>query len=402
MINKVYAQSVVNGHTYSRQPLAAGQKFLDQMSSRSGHHVNEHEVRGEMIPEIISLEERNEKFLIVNGFGKRIVGGTIGSLFTNVIQFIDKASLVEIPNTNGESFQIVDVNEKPITNFIDPSDKPITTTKLSDGYAIQLLAEDGITPISINFGWTINNLTGIVHFAPEFKPGSANWENKKFGKPVIEGFIYIGKYTSDNLRKVSSDIRTTQENLEDAINNSIAIQPFKFSTDQMEKIGECYPKELLPLAGGRYEMYQRMTFVVPGYCFELTALDIDETIITEMRHLPNGDTQIFMDIPWDPVYQEPIFTWSNEYPDYQLTKVGAKGKYKFIATTFVKNNGKKIDVKDLIDFDNEGFEGFNLDPYEYMTELDDLWTSPSPDGLLECGPRNAQSDSSVNVNINLN
>ena len=236
MIDKLYNFAQIKGHVYSRQPLAAGQKFLDQMTVKSGHHVNESEVRGEIIPDIISLADRDEKFLIINEFGKRVTGGPVGSRYTKVIEFIDKASLVEIPNSNGESYQVIDKNGNPISNFIDPSDKPITNTKLSDGYQIQLFAEDGTTPISINFGWTINTLNGIVHFSSEYKPGSTKWENLGFGMPVIEGFIYIGKSTTDNIESILSGLSFTQRSLENVINDSIAIQPFKFSTEQMVKI----------------------------------------------------------------------------------------------------------------------------------------------------------------------
>lgn len=402
MSNKIYNHAIVHGHTYSRQPLAAGQKYLDQMTSRSGHHINENEVRGEIIPEIISIAERDEKFLITNGFGTKIVGGPIGSKYTNIIQFVDGASLKEIPNTNGESFQVVDRNENPLTNFIDPSDKPITTTKLSDGYTIRLFNEDKTTPISINFGWSFNTLNGIVHFAPEFKPGSENWINAGFGTPILEGFIYIGKYTSDNLNKVSTDIKTTQDNLEEAINNSIAIQPFKFSSNQMEKIGEPYTKIIAPVPGRNYGHYQRLTFVVPGYCFEITALDRDETIITEMRHLPNGDTQIFLDLPWNLEYDQPIINWEYEDENHAGRRFPVLGKYVFMATTFVKNNGMKIDVRNVIDFDNDTFSGFQLDPYTYISDYDSGWRVPTPDILVDGKPDNAQVDSSVNVNINLN
>lgn len=402
MSNKIYKNAIVNGHTYSRQPLAAGQKFLDQMSARAGHHINENEVRGDIIPEILSIQERNEKFLIYNGYGQRIVGGPVGSKYAKIIQFTDYASLQEIPNTNGESFQVIDNDGNPLTNFIDPSDKPITTTKLSDGYTIRLLAEDKTTEISINYGWTINTLNGIVHFAPDFKPGSEDWINQGFGDPVLEGFIYIGKYTSDNLEKVSTDIKITQESLEEAINSAIAIQPFKFSTGQMEKIGPAYPKELSPLPGGKYEMYQRLTFIVPGYCFELTALDTDETIITEMRHLQSGDTQIFLDLPWNTEYDKPIIQWEYEDLNHTGVRFPVLGKYSFLATTFVKNNGKKINVKNIIDFDDDSFQGLTINPYTYISEYEEGWRVPAAGSIVEGGDDSVQSDSSVNVNINLN
>lgn len=399
MKNKVYTNAIINGHTYSRQPVAAGQKYLDQMTARSGHYINQHEIRGEKIPNIISIEERNEKYLTTNAYGVKIVGNVLGSNYTGIIQFVDKASLQEIPNTNGESFAVIDKNGVHLSGFIDPSDAPITNTAMSDGYTIQLFAEDKTTPIPINYGWTFNCFNGIVHFAPEFKPGSEFWASKGFGNPVLEGFIYIGKTTTNNLTKVSDDIAQTQSNLEDAIANAIAIQPYKFSTDQMDKIGEPYPKELTALPNGAYEYYQRVCFLVPGYCFELTALDRDETVITEMRHLQNGDTQIFMDLPWNLEYDKPIIRWEFEEGSGPAGKYPVIGKYSFIATTFVKNNGGKIAVKETIDCDIEGYERIVAGPYSYITDMETGWRVPQPDSYLTDGPH--QSDSSVNVNINV-
>ena len=74
MKNIVYSKAIVNGHTYSRQPVAAGQLFLDQMTARSGHYINQHEIRGEKIPQIFSLEERDSKYLTTNAYGVKVVG----------------------------------------------------------------------------------------------------------------------------------------------------------------------------------------------------------------------------------------------------------------------------------------------------------------------------------------
>lgn len=265
MKNTIYSKAVVNGHTYSRQPIAAGQLFLDQMTARSGHFINQHEIRGEKIPRIFSLEERNSKYLTTNDNGVRIVGNVLGSNYVNIIQFVDKASLREIPNTNGESFAVVDKNGAYISGFIDPSDVPITNTAMSDGYTIQLFAEDKITPIPINYGWTFNCFNGIIHFSPEFKPGSQEWINKGFGNPVLEGFIYIGKTTTDDFTKVSADISTIQSNLEYIIANVIAIQPYRFSTDQVEKTDEPYQKQLNGFPGTVY--FQKVSFIIPRILF---------------------------------------------------------------------------------------------------------------------------------------
>ena len=185
-----------------------------------------------------------------------------------------------------------------------------------------------------------------------------------FGNTVLKHFL-------------SSDIAQTQTNLEDAIANAIAIQPYKFLTDQMDKIDSPYPKELTALPGKKYEYYQRLSFIVPGYCFELTSLDKDETIITEMRHLPTGDTQIFMDLPWNLEYDKPIIQWEYEGPDRSGIRHPVLGKYSFIATTFVKNNGEKISVKDTINCDVEDFERIISGPYTYITDIETRMESSS-------------------------
>lgn len=402
MSNNLYKNALINGHTYSRQPLAAGQVFSDQMSIKSGHSVYEHDVRGEKIPKILSLEERNEKYLSVNGIGKRVTGGPIGCNYTKIIKFIDLASLREIPNSNGESFQVIDENGNPLTNFIDPTDYPVSTTKLSDGYTICLFSNDNSTPISINYGWSFNPLAGIVHFSSDFKPGSVNWENEGFGEPLLEGFIYIGKSSTDNISKVSSDIKVTQNNLEYTIGQLLAIQPVRFSTDQMDLIGSPYPKELMNISSNEYVYFQRLSFTVQGYCFELTALDKDETIITEMRHLPTGDTKIFMDLPWEINYNKPIIGWNYQNGNTSGKKYPVLGKYSFIATSFIKNNGERIELKPIINCDVEGYEKIVENDYTYITDYENGWMVPSQDGILEGDSDNVQADSSVNVNININ
>ena len=97
-------------HTYSRAPIAEGQEFIDQAVARSGHYVNYNEIRADEFPMISSIQERDEYFLMTNPSGIRVVGGSYGSKFTKVIQFLDKVSIQEIPLTNGESYRIVDAN----------------------------------------------------------------------------------------------------------------------------------------------------------------------------------------------------------------------------------------------------------------------------------------------------
>jgi len=211
-------------------------------------------------------------------------------------------------------------------------------------------------------------------------------------------FIYIGKTTTNHFTKVTNDLAETQQTLEIAIANAIAIQPYKFSTDQMDKIDSPYPKEFTEFPGRGYDYYQRLSFIVPGYCFELTALDKDETIISEMRHLPNGDTQIFMDLLWDLEYDKPIIRYEFEESSYP-GRYPVIGKYSFIATTFVRSDGGKIAVKELINCDVENYNRIIAGPYTYTSDIDNGWRVPHPDSYLSNG--DLQGDSSVNVNINL-
>ena len=124
-------------HTYSRSTIAEGQEFIDQATARSGHRVNINEVRSDIYPMISSIDER-DNFLIENDEGVRVVGGKVGDQFIGVIQFLDKVKLQEIPNTNGESYRVIDKEGNILQNFIDPADKPINDVKLSDGYEIRL------------------------------------------------------------------------------------------------------------------------------------------------------------------------------------------------------------------------------------------------------------------------
>lgn len=337
-------------HVYSRSPLAEGQLYVDQATARSGHRISIDEIRADTLPKIASIEERNSRYLADDN-GKRIVGGQLGRNYTNVIKFIDKAVIREIPNSNGEAYIVVNDNNEPYVDWVDPSDVPINQHTLSEGFTIRLLSQDGTQEIQRNYGWDFDAFNGILHFSSAFKPGMSEWEAKGFGKPVIEGFVYIGKHVSDITSNLNNSFNESRQIIDDAIAQCLSIQPFKFTSDLMQKIGDPYQ---VPHTGKSFESrdwFQTVSFIVPGYCFELTSLDRDETIITEMRHLSTGDTQIFIDLPWDMNYQKPIIKYAYDSGiDGQGNKFPVIGTYSFIATTFVSADGRKITVKPTIDF----------------------------------------------------
>jgi len=343
-------------HTYSRSPLAKGQLWPDQTGAVAGHTVSFEKVRAQAIPAIVDIQDRDDNFLVETN-GKRAVGGVKGTPYKDVIAFIDRASLKEIPDTNGESFLIVDSENAPYMNIISPTDKPINQYVVSEGYEIRMFGANG-EEIPKDYGWSFDSYTGIIHFSPESKPGLPTW---KFGAPVVECFAYIGKFM-DN---VITDLSGVNDTISQVSGFGIAIQPFKFSTQQMTTIGEPYALD------GSNDVFQKLTFVVPGFVFELTSLDRDETVLTEMRHLPNGDTQIFLDLPWDIVHQCCIISYSYDSGQDGLgTRLPVIGKYKFLAMTFVTNNGGKIPVKETFDYEQHEQDVIPVISYDYSTEYE--------------------------------
>jgi len=115
-----------------------------------------------------------------------------------------------------------------------------------------------------------------------------------------------------------------------------------------------------------------------------------------MRHLSNGDTQIFMDLPWNVEYNKPIqyWDWDSGIPG-QGNRIPSLGKYKFIATTFVRNDGRKIAVKDIIDCSAEGYENIQNGAFSYLETYERGWQVP-PRGTMLGNPNGED------ININLN
>ena len=389
-------------HTYSRAPLATGQKWLDQATAPAGHTVSYEKVRSEDIPIISTIADRDANFLELKA-GKRVTGGTRGKNYVSIIKFIDKAHLQVIPNTNGEAYIVIDENSNPIKNFIDPTDKPINQYTLSEGYEVRLLANDGETVISKNYKWTFDSFSGILHFDPEFKPDSTAWA---FGEPVLEGFVYIGKTISSSLSEIKNTSNEIKDTMDEAIANAIAVQPFKFTSQQMTTVGEPYALEYSNENQNDLDFFQRLGFIIPGYVFEITSLDRDETILTEMRHLANGHTEVFLDLPWNKEYNCPIISYNYDSgQDGVGNRIPILGKYKFIATAFVMNNGDPINVKDVIDYEvNPNMVIPVPDNYELSTPYEPGVPVPTsqlpPPNVLGVGFGPNIDNSTVNVILN--
>jgi hypothetical protein len=356
-------------HTYSRAPIAEGQEFIDQAVARAGHHVNFHEVRYDKIPKISSIEERNKYFLVeIDDNGTLAVHPD----YQNVICFLHKVQIDVIENTNGESYRIVNEKGESFRNFIDPSDCTISGT-MSDGYEFRLFsANDDL--ISRNYGWDFDPFNGILHFDSNFKPGCKAWEEKGFGKPTFEGFIYVGKYANQAANDVNKNIEESKADIRAVIENSIAIKPYQFSTAIMTLIDEPYLAQVPHKYDGIKEYFQRFTFIVPGYCFELTSLDHDQTVLTEMRHLPNGDTQIFLDLPYDIKAKRTIVEYScNPESNGIGYRVPILGHWHFIATCFIKANGGKIKVENITNCETDEFKIIEPnDSYTYILDQEDF------------------------------
>lgn len=381
-------------HTYSHAPLADGQKNYDQASVRAGHTVYARDIRQEDIPAILSIEERNSTYLISTANGLEVVEN-----YANVIKFIQEGTLVEIPGTNGESWRIIDsATNNPITGWIDPSDKPVNQTTLSNGYEIRL--KTGVdTYISRNYGWSFDTFNGILKFSSEFNPKMQKWtEDAEFGTPVIEGFIYVGKTVEKKNEEIDQSIIDTKNDFNAAFASTLIIQPFRFNTEIMVPIGDPYQKEYTDVRLEKCTWFQTMSFVVPGFCFQIASLDDDETIITEMRHLRNGDTQIFIDVPWDTINNKPIVRFiANEDVPEAGTKFPVIGTYKFIASSFLRADGFRIPVAEIIDYNNPPVNNPDVmrmyfpatpvpgtagsSPYEYIDQdRPSEYTSPYPVG----------------------
>lgn len=373
MLNNHYNKIKTAMHTYSRSPIVEGQEFLDQNVVRAGHNVNLNEVRGQEYPIISSIKDRDDNFLVGVSPLRVVI-----SKYDKVIKFLDKKPLKKLSNTNNEAFIVVDENDNQIKNFIDPSDRPNSNgLNLSRGYEIRIFESNHNTMISRNYGWNFDTFNGVLHFDSKFKPGCEEWNAKGFGEPLIEAFIYIGKSGTDVSNSIMKEIENTHGLL-------ISIQPYKFSTSSMTKVSDPYLSFDSSNENGIY--FQRLTFIVPGFCFEITSIDFGyETILTEMRHLPTGDTQIFIDVPWYIDRDAPII--SQTIDEAGMTHINI-GTYSFIATTFLKSNGERINVNNIFDFDENVDQIISPLDFSNYEVYNNGWEVPN--------------DANYDININLN
>lgn len=352
-------------HTFSRAPLATGQEWIDQATAPAGHNTSIEKVRADEIPAISSLAERDEMYLVQQN-GKRVVGGYLGRDVTNVLKFLDRVDIQEIPNTNGESWLIVDSDGTPYKDFVDPADKPISQIALSDGYEVLMFSEDGHTKISRNCGWSFDSFNGIIHFDPKFNPKTSNWQ---FGNPKIEGFVYIGKYVGTLLSEMQMHLDAIAGYVDAMANNHIAIQPFKFTTQEMTVVGTPYE---MKYGGDQIVLFQRLAIIIPGYVFEVTSLDNDETILTDLRHLKNGNTEVFIDVLWHEEYACPIIDYQYDSGESGVgNKIPVIGKCKYVASALMTSNGQKIDVKPTVDYEANPEEVLPVPEYEPSTPYED-------------------------------
>lgn len=396
MFTSKFSQTRNSMHTFSRAPLAKGQKWLDQATAPAGHNLSFENVRANFIPIISSIAERDAYFLMVKN-NKRIVGGERGNEFTNVIRFLDRYKIKEIPNTNSESYVIVDENDNYMTDFIDPADRPIAQYSLSEGYELLMFSADG-ERISRNVGWTFDSFNGIIHFENK-NPKSPDWE---YGEVTVEGFIYIGEKISNIMNSLDQNVENAMQEMKAAENAAISIQPYRFSTSEMTRIGNPYP-----LANSHWpdlDYFQCLSIVIPGYVFELTSLDKDETILTEMRHLPTGDTQIFLNIPWHVEYNQPIMSYSYDSGQDGIgNRIPLLGRYRFSAVSFKAKDGSNIPLKPVIDLTRNDVTpvplGYELStPWEAGIPVDPTTMPPHPQ--YSCGYHGGyHSDDDTIVNV---
>jgi len=318
MSNSHFLKSKAILHSYSHSPYIEGQEFTNQAGAKAGHHINNSDIRGEEIPKISTINERNNFYLFQpDGEPGHQVGGELGVGVSSVIKFLDKynSTLREIPNTNGEAFEIVDISGNLYQNFICPTDAQISSTIPSLGYEFLLYSEDG-TEISKNYGWDFDYFNGILHFNPNFKPSSENWNFGALSNLSIEAFIYIGK--------------TAEARLKACETNDISIQPIRFNSIDMIK-------DISTFENKNGQSYVKCSINILGFVFHLTSTDLNESIIGDMNHITNeGTTTISFNFPCD--------------DSGNLLNV-----YTFLAWTFVKTDGSPIQVNPIINYNNANY-----------------------------------------------
>ena len=109
-------------HKFSKGVVADGQLYESQAQTRSGHNVDYVTVRANDVPEC-----KHKEALLTSH--KTVIGP-----YSNVLKYWYQTQLTEYPNSNGESYYLIDQEGNVISDFIDPSDKLINGRELSRGY----------------------------------------------------------------------------------------------------------------------------------------------------------------------------------------------------------------------------------------------------------------------------
>ena len=347
-------------HKFSKGVVAEGQLFESQAAVRSGHNVDYVTVRANDVPEC------KHKAAILNSSNKVIAA------YADVLKYWDKVVLTEYPESNGETFYLIDEEGNAIADFIDPSDKLINGRELSRGYTAEVYGYksdsddigEKISPIHYDF----ESYSGILYFKTGFSPKELGYT-----RIAISAFSYIGKNVKQNFRNVEQLIAMNLMLLQKMTAERIVVQPYKFSTANMTTVWET--AKPVPGAFNRFgkQMWsQRFKITVPGYVFEVSAENMYDNdlrihqngvIIPDMIHLDNGSTVIEIELEVnagddiEDIGDGKIVIGYEEIVDIttaQPTLVLKTGDLNFVASTFKRNDGQKIDIKDAIALTGKG------------------------------------------------
>ena len=347
-------------HKFSKGVVANGQLYESQAATRSGHNVDYVTVRGDDVPEC-----KHKEALLTSQ-------KTVIAKYATVLKYWYKAQLTEYPNSNGESYYLIDQEGNTIADFIDPSDKLINGRQLSRGYTPEFFGYKSdtddigqkISPMHYEF----EAYSGILYFKEGFTP-----KDLGYTRIVINAFSYIGKNVKQNFRNVEQLIAMNLMLLQKITAQRIVVQPYKFSTANMTTVWET-PK---PVPGafnrfGKQMWSQRFNITVPGYVFEVSAENMYDNelrihqngvIIPDMTHLPNGNTVIEIELQvnagdeLEDIGDGKIVIGYEEIVDVttgQPKLILKTGDLNFIASTFKRNDGQKIDIKDAVILQGKG------------------------------------------------
>ena len=97
--------------------------------------------------------------------------------------------------------------------------------------------------------------------------------------------------------------------------------------------------------------------------------------ITDTHSINYGDTEIYIDVPWNVDYNKPIiyYEFDSGIPDVG-NRTPVIGRYIFIAASFIRNDGNKIRVKEIIDYASPSG---SVEP-SANTNYDRAWPVPRP------------------------